>query len=703
MHEELSLTLQIAILAVQVGIILFAAKLSGRLFSLLRMPAVLGELLTGVLLGPYLLGNIPIAFHGLEKGLFPFISQSQCVSTPLYALATFGSVILLFMSGLETDLRQFFRYSLTGTCVGIGGAVVSFLFGAWLGMWLFKVPFMDPRVLFLGILSTATSVGITARILSERKCMDSPEGTTIMAAAVIDDVLGIICLAVVLGIAGASGSGGVNWGKIGNIALKSVGIWLGATLLGYVFAHKIATILKKAGQSSEFSVLSLGLALLCAGLFESAGLAMIVGAYVAGLSLSRTDIAFTLQRQLRGLYHFLVPVFFVVTGMMVDIRVFTDPKVVKYGLIYALLAVLAKVIGCALPARMLNFNTLGALRIGTGMIPRGEVALIIAGIGVGTMMFVDGKKVPIINAELFGIAIIMTLITTIVAPPLLSFVLGIKKQGIKKALEKESGSLQHVYSFPSETIRDAVVRIMQEHFYSEGFRHSSFDRDGELISFRRGTMIFSLLIEGNTLIFESGKKEAVLIKSVMYESFVEIRRTLGELQDFSSKLGKNMIEAIPETTMEKMEVSVAKNQAVVPERVILDLKAEDISGAVNEIIESLTGQQGVLEPERCIADVLKRESIASTCMEQHVAFPHARTKGVDRFIVVIGISRNGLIPTGSSKDKVHIVVLSLAAPGFDHPYLEFVAHAANVLLKKENVEKIISAETQEEVAKLFNS
>lgn len=703
MHEELSLTLQIAILAVQVGVILFAAKIAGKIFSFLRMPAVLGELLTGIVIGPYLLGSTPIAFHGLENGLFPFISQSQCVSTPLYALATFGSIILLFLSGLETDLRQFFRYSLTGTCVGIGGALFSFLFGAWLGMWLFKVPFMDPRVLFLGILSTATSVGITARILSERKCMDSPEGTTIMAAAVIDDVLGIICLAVVLGIAGASGSGGVNWGKIGNIALKSVGIWLGATLLGYVFAHKIATVLKKSGQSAEFSVLALGLALLCAGLFESAGLAMIVGAYVAGLSLSRTDIAFTLQNQLRGLYHFLVPVFFVVTGMMVDVRVFANPQVVKYGLIFSLLAVLAKVIGCALPARLLNFNTLGALRIGIGMIPRGEVALIIAGIGVGTTMLLDGKKVPIINAELFGIAIIMTLLTTVIAPPLLSFVLAIKKQGTKKPLANDGKSLYHTYTFPSETIRDMVLKVMQEHFYSEGFRHSSFDRDGEIISFRRGTMVFSLVINGNSLVFESDSREAVIIKSVMYETFVEIRRTLGELQQHASLFGKNMLEAIPETKMEKVDIPLPKKQSVVPERVLLDLKAEDMEGAIKEMIAFLSGKDGVLDAEKCVADVLKRESIASTSMEQNVAFPHARTKGVDRFLVVIGISRKGLTPTGEGKEPVHVVVLSLASPGFDHPYLEFVAHAAKVLLKKENVQKMTLFTSPEEVCRLFNT
>mgnify|MGYP002166076495 CR=1 FL=1 len=133
---------------------------------------------------------------GFEHGFFPLLEGASLpVSVPLYSIATLGSIMLLFMSGLETDLRMFFRYSVVGTVVGLGGVIFSFVFGAVLGMLLLHAPFMDPRCLFLGILSTATSVGITARILSEKKSIDSPEGTTILAAAVIDDVLGIICLA----------------------------------------------------------------------------------------------------------------------------------------------------------------------------------------------------------------------------------------------------------------------------------------------------------------------------------------------------------------------------------------------------------------------------------------------------------------------------------------------------------------------------
>ena len=247
MEENLSVAAQISILAIQLGVILFAARFCGMAAAKLRIPSVLGELIAGIIIGPYVLGSLPLPLHGFHGGLFPLVEGSPIpVSLPLYGIATLGSIILLFISGLETDLRMFFKYSLAGTIVGLGGVIFSFVFGAGLGMFFLKTGFMDPRCLFLGILCTATSVGITARILSEKRSIDSPEGTTILAAAVIDDVLGIICLAVVMGIVAAAnaGSSAIAWSKIGVIAVKSFGIWLGCTTLGLVFAHKLASFLK---------------------------------------------------------------------------------------------------------------------------------------------------------------------------------------------------------------------------------------------------------------------------------------------------------------------------------------------------------------------------------------------------------------------------------------------------------------------------
>ena len=449
LNFHLSVVQQISVLALQIGVIIFAARFCGEFAKKIKCPSVLGELVAGIIIGPYLLGGISIPLHGLEHGLFGFLPNVEIVGetikgaatitnvafpayhSSLYAIATIGSILLLFMSGLETDLRMFFRYSLVGTLVGVGGVVFSFVAGACVGKFMLGLDWMHPCSLFLGILCTATSVGITARILSEKKKIDTPEGVTTMAAAVIDDVLGIICLAVVLGIVAAPAAGanaGTDWGRIGIISAKCVGFWLGATALGLLLAGHIAKFLKVFKSSTVFSCLAFGFALLLAGIFEQQGLAMIVGAYVMGLALSKTDISFALQRSLHPLYNFLVPVFFVVMGMLVDIRVFANPTVLKIGAIYSILAVLAKVIGCAIPALFMNFNMLGAVRIGTGMIPRGEVALIIAGIGMTTMY--QGK--PILDSNLFGVAIIMTLITTLFAPPLLSLVLSINKKGVRK-------------------------------------------------------------------------------------------------------------------------------------------------------------------------------------------------------------------------------------------------------------------------------
>lgn len=703
MNENMPIALQVAILAVQIAIVLFAARLAGGVARKLRMPAVLGELLAGIIIGPYVLGRLGVPLHGFENGFFPLPAAGAAipVSLPLYSMATIGSVVLLFMSGLETDLRQFFRYSIAGTTIGIGGVIFSFAFGAGLGMVMMDTGLMDPRCLFLGILSTATSVGITARILSERKSIDSPEGTTILAAAVIDDVLGIICLAIVMGIVGASTAGGsVAWGAIGKIALKSFGIWLGVTAIGLVLAHKIAGFLKLFGSSQVFTVLAFGLSLLLAGLFEQAGLAMIVGAYVMGLCLSKTDIAFSIQRQLEGIYSFLVPVFFVVMGMLVDVRVFANPSVVKFGLIYAVLAILAKIVGCALPAIFMNFNLLGAMRIGMGMIPRGEVALIIAGIGSTTMMFNDGKMEPIINSELFGVCIIMTLITTVAAPPMLAAVLGIKRKGVRKEV-CSTDSVHTVYRLGSETIRDFVVRTMQENFRREGFRHSKVVHDGGIISFRRGGVVFSLMIENNVLDFESDAEEAVLIKTVMYETFIEIHQTMAELKELTQPDAFGSVVAVKELNGVEMKHADIRPERVIPaSAVIMELNAADHEAVIREMIDKLAASHLLRNPELCTDEVLKREKVCSTCVGGGLAMPHARTSGVSRLVSAVAVSHKGIAIEGQS-EPVKIFVLTLAPEANDHPYMQYISHVGRILANGENVERILKASTVAELRGIF--
>ena len=245
--EELPLTEKMTLLALQIGLILFAAKLGGMLASLLRLPSVLGELGVGILIGPWALGGIGFGSGLFQYGLFrgAYLMEMAkatgtapfAVSPELYGICTVASVVLLFLSGIETNLKMFLKFAFAGSLVGIGGVVFSFLFGDLCAVYAVSLfpdllggidclaklhgyvqagqvmkAVLDPAAMFMGIMSTATSVGITARILSERRKMDSEEGVTIMAGAVIDDVLGIIVLAIGMGIIGAQTAGAAAGG-----------------------------------------------------------------------------------------------------------------------------------------------------------------------------------------------------------------------------------------------------------------------------------------------------------------------------------------------------------------------------------------------------------------------------------------------------------------------------------------------------------
>ena len=455
-----SVTERMTQLVLQLAVILVAAKASGYFCQrFLKIPDVLGELGAGIIIGPHALGSV--------VGLFPEVASSGpglAVSPELYGIAVLASIILLYLAGLETDLAMFLRYSLAGSSVGLCGVVFSFVLGDLVAVWAgLATDFMDPKALFLGTISTATSVGITARILSERRQLDSPEGVTILSAAVIDDVLGIIILAMVIGIADAHGAtGGVAWSNIAWIGAKALGFWIGCTAAGLFFARRIGKGLEFFGSRQTMASLSLGLALLLAGLSEMAGLAMIIGAYIMGLSLSGIDCSDELQRRLEPMYQTLVSVFFCVMGMMVDVGALQG--MVVTGLIFSLVAIVSKLVGCALPARFMGFNFLGSWRIGAGMLPRGEVALIVAGVALAK---------GIVGTQVFGVAIMMTLITTVIAP-LLMVRLFDERRGTKvREGEEEEGERQPIkLHLPNSEIAEFLVsRVIQTFEDEECYVH----------------------------------------------------------------------------------------------------------------------------------------------------------------------------------------------------------------------------------------
>ena len=695
---------QVAVLAIQLGVILVAARLFGMLASKLRIPAVMGELLAGIVLGPFCLGSVSLGIPHFEDGLFPRVyGQSVPVDGKLYSIAALGSILLLFVSGLETDVRTFFKYSVVGTAVGVGGVICSFFCGTAVGC-LLGWGFMDPRTLFLGILCTATSVGISARILSEHRAMSSPEGVTIMAAAVIDDVLGIICLAVVVGVANVGLHGGsMAWSAIAWITIKSFGIWLGVTAVGLLLSRRIAGFLKLFKSSRVFAVIAFGLSLILAGIFEQTGLAMIVGAFVMGLSLSGTDVVFKIRDKLDPVYNFFVPIFFVVMGMLVDISVLKNPWVLKIGLVFSGMAILGKVVGCFLPAWLMNFNWVGSLRIGVGMVPRCEVVLIIAGIAATSMMKNPaGEVVPIFDSRLFGIAIIMPLVTALLAPPLLNMALAIKRKGIRREMPDVTETATS-FPFPNEVITASVFNNVVELFTRDGFMHSLYSKGINFVQFRRENVEFSLQIDGNTLAFTSNAADVPLIKTAVYEAIAELHRSLTELRQLATPENIRN-ELFIKTEAKPMHSETALLAKVVSaDNIVVGLQAADKEGVVRELLEAVDRKSRLADMELCCRDVLEREREISTYYGNGIAMPHARTAGTDRFVIAIGIKPEGIQYDEDADSRARIFIVSLCPRNESGPYLRLIAQLSKLLSDESRRQALIAAKTAPEVKKIITS
>ncbi len=413
------------------AVILVAAKLGGEFAErFLKVPALLGELCAGILIGPHALGGIRIfdrigpIFH--EVG--PFVAAAEhghaaaeavtpAIPFVLYFVGQVGAALLLFEAGLETDRKQFIKYVRPATAVAIGGVALPFALGVMVTLWFGYGSFDSLQdaipALFVGAILTATSVGITARVLADIRQLDSLEGVTVLAAAVVDDVLGIVLVAVIAGIAT---EGSISGGSVILLIVKAFGFWLGLTIIGSILANYISRFALWFRSDGASLVLALSLGFLAASIAEIYfGLAMIIGAFSMGLALSATILKEYTIFSIRNGGSILVPVFFCVIGMQVDLTSLWGAdnlgQLILFASAVTVLAILSKIVGAGLPALILRLGRTSSWRIGLGMMPRGEVALIVAEIG---------RASGIIGRDIFTVVIVMTVVTTIIGPILLA-------------------------------------------------------------------------------------------------------------------------------------------------------------------------------------------------------------------------------------------------------------------------------------------
>jgi len=679
--EEAQMIDIMARLIMQLGIIVIAARIGGLIFEKIRIPSVLGELLLGVMIGPYLLGAIPLA--GFPNGLFPISNATILpVSPELYAIATIASIILLFWAGLETDLALLMKFSIVGFAVGFGGALASFIGGSLTGMLFFGLPFSDPNVLFLGVMIASTSIGISARILSEKRKMDSPEGVTILAGGVTDDVLGIAALTVVVGFIASSSESGANT-QVASVVLKAVLIGASFTVAVVMFANPLSKIMKHFKTLGSISIFALGLALVAAGIFQMAGLAMIIGAYVVGLSLSKTDLSDTVRDSMEVVYNFFVPIFFVVMGMLVDVRAFMSKEVIIFGLIYSAVAVFAKIVGCGLPATFLKFNRLGALRIGMGMVPRGETTLIIAGVGLSTHLLAP---------KFFAAAVLAIFVTVLISPPLISILLRSDRSGTRKAFLVRN-TVSTFFKFDCSELTDLLEMRLVQSFRSEGFyMHSVFIDDHTVYQLRKNETLITFHAKPSSLDFETDIQDVLYVKTIVYEALLQINDTILKV--------KNLIK--PELFLKGLTDSTGRMSTEIHRALDLrcinpSLKSTTKQQVIEELVDILY-KNGMLSDKKSALDaVMERETSMSTGMQNGIALPHGKTDAVNKITVAIGLSRKGIDFKSIDKEPSKIFVLILSPLNASTPHIQFLANLSAILNSPDMREKLMECHDREEI------
>ncbi|OYV72902.1 MAG: hypothetical protein B7Z74_04765 [Deltaproteobacteria bacterium 21-66-5] len=397
----------IAHVVLALALILAGAKLGGDLAVRIGQPAVLGELVVGVLLG-----NLDLA------GFTWFRSLTGDASINI--LAQLGVLILLFEVGLESTVRDMLKVGAVAALVAVLGVVTPFALG-W-GVGALILPNHSPFAhAFLGATLTATSVGITARVLKDLGKAKLTEARIILGAAVIDDVLGLVILAVVTGVIEAANRGAsLSLGGTGIVVLKAAVFMVGALGLGVALSPRIFELAARLRGRGVLLATALVFCFVLAYLASAIGLAPIVGAYAAGLVLE--DVHWKefarrgeqrLQDMVQPIASFLVPVFFVLMGMRVQLQAFGQTGVLTLALLLTLAAIAGKQ-ACALGALGRGMDRLS---VGIGMIPRGEVGLIFASIGLGLTL--HGER--IVDQGVYSAVVIMVIVTTLVTPPALKW------------------------------------------------------------------------------------------------------------------------------------------------------------------------------------------------------------------------------------------------------------------------------------------
>lgn len=399
-------------LLLALSIIIAAAKIFGSLSAVIKQPPVFGKILVGLILGPTILNMMgwPIfRSHGAE---------AVSLGGIIHDIAEIGVILLMFVAGLETDIKGVLRVGNNAFWAAVGGVVLPMGIGAWFSNYM---GFSVKESIFIGTVLTATSVSITAQTLMEIGALKTKEGSTILGAAVIDDVMGIIALSLVVAFSlntSQAGTSSANFASIFLLLLQISLFFAISILVGLKFFDKILNFAVKLTDSQALFAMTLVLCFLYAWAAEYLGkVAAITGSYICGVLLTRSKYFEKIAQSAKiSAYSFFVPVFLIDIGLRANARELGGDVIFAIGII--VIAIATKAIGCMFGAYATGFDMKESTRVGVGMISRGEVGLIVASYGLTH---------AVIAKDIFSAMVLMVLVTTLVTPPLLRLAFPKKK------------------------------------------------------------------------------------------------------------------------------------------------------------------------------------------------------------------------------------------------------------------------------------
>lgn len=404
----------------QLALILASTKLFGLVTKRFKMPQVVGALLAGLILGPAVLGNL---LSGVTIGGFHLVDLTLYQTSFINHLAEIGVIVLMFCAGLETDINELKKCGLASFIIAVSGVIVPLIGGGAFTYWFLKAGYIKPadtasvfmQAVFVGVILTATSVSITVETLQEMGKLKTASGNAILGAAIIDDILGIIALTIVISLGGKPGKGAETSTPLGIVLLKIALFFVFVAVFGYIIYKLYKKWCEHDGKGKHrHAIMAFVICLIMAFSAECFfGVADITGAFFAGVIISMTQKDQFIASKFDVIaYMLLSPIFFASIGLKVDGQAVTHMGllVAVYAVVLTIIAIITKIIGCGLGAKACGYKNYQCLRIGVGMVSRGEVALIVANKGI---------EAGLMSSEIVAPVIIVVIVTTILTPIIL--------------------------------------------------------------------------------------------------------------------------------------------------------------------------------------------------------------------------------------------------------------------------------------------